>query len=115
MFTVLAEIDTLPDSQIEPAAGKRNRHGYTQKCTLEMRRHIVAALKGVSKIGLAVAALTEEGLHVRPYGRVGIFIDTQRGAGVFDKEMDDAVLDRTRFQAMFDLMRNKMKSPGVGA
>jgi hypothetical protein len=62
------------------AVADGNSHAVSQKNGFDMGRHIIRSLIGMDVIGLVFRdSPVKEGFQIRPYWRIGVFIDRQRG------------------------------------
>ena len=91
---MLKEKYALPGAKKHSAGGDRNGLGGAGEDHAEVARHIVRAFAGVLEPrGILGHEPVEEFMHIPPRGRIGVFHDDQAGAGVPDKNGDNALLD----------------------
>ena len=84
---MLEDEDALPRSERHPALRHRDDFARPRQHHAQMRRHVVAPLVGVDEVILILRhEALEEFVQVRARGRIGVFIDDERGAGVLDED-----------------------------
>ena len=73
----LAEIDTLPRTEVEPSVGDGDAEADAKERTLGMGRHVVGTLQHMVVVRLALPDdVVHDFLHIRAHVGVGILIDT---------------------------------------
>ena len=78
MIAELAEIDSLPGSQIQAAIGDGNRQADSEQRAFGMSRHVIKAFHRVSVVWLSLLDhVIQDRIHIRPDIRIKILVDVQ--------------------------------------
>jgi len=113
VVAVFAEVDALPGTEVEAAVRDGDAQRRPEQDALDVRGHVVVSFVGVDVVGLVVGDVGEEALHVRSDGRVGVFVDAERRAGVFQKEVGEPRLNARLGDGFLDGFGNEVESPRV--
>src|SRR5688572_16401238 len=91
---VLPEVDALPRAKGELLAEDRNRQRGRGERGLDVRRHVVGALRVVLVEGIAFRdEALQPALEVALRRRVGVLLDHEAGGGVAQEERAQALAD----------------------
>ena len=96
VVAVFAEVDSLPDAEIEVAVGDGDGDAHAAEDGLGMGGHIVGAFEGVLVAGLVFGdEAIEDGFHIDAHIGVAVFVDGESATGVFGEEVEDASLGQS--------------------
>src|SRR5690554_2519435 len=111
---VLAQVNTLPDTKVQPALCYRNGNACAQQARLDMRRQVVGPFVAVAVARLAFRHRTIEILlEIRAYRRIGVFIEGQRRRCVPNQQMHQPDIQCRQFrEGRDDLPGDQVKAPG---
>ncbi len=109
---MLAQINSLPRTQIEAAGSNGNGQKTAENRCLEMSRHIVRTFRGVAVIRRVLRGkLVEVTFKISAHGGVGIFVEGQAGRGVVEENVSQSNLNLFNIRRVgFDQMSNHVKT-----
>ena len=84
---MLAQVNTLPDTQVKSAISNRDINTATQEAILYVSGHVVVAFGHMAKERVAVGCqAAKKPFQVTADFRVGVFLNQQRSGGMLEME-----------------------------
>ena len=113
MIAELTQINTLPGAQIQAAVGDGYGKRYPGQARFGMTGHIVRPFVRMDVIRsiLGHHPVVDSG-QIGPHTRIKVFIDSQRAAGVLDKQVQHTLSGQSR-QMTEHFFRNQMKATAL--
>ena len=112
VLAVLAEIDSLPSSELEPALSYWQGERAADQDGFDVRGHVVWSLEGVLVVRSAFRDhLLEMAFQISAYIGIGILVDRQGGRGMLKEEMEQPDFDLTDLREYReDFLGNQVKA-----
>jgi len=102
---VFEKENPLPGSERQCAADERNRELRLGERGADMRRHVVGAFRIMRVIRLFRRKPREDGFEIAQHGRIGVFLNEQRGGGVSATVNSPCVMPASRAKSrMFSVI-----------
>jgi hypothetical protein len=80
VIPVLAQINSLPSTEVEAAGGNGNRQKITQERRFEVSRHIIRPFGSVAIVrGVLRGQVVEMVLKINPHRRIGVLVEGHNG------------------------------------
>ena len=112
---MLPDIDTLPRTECGTAVAHRHGELITGKEVADMSRHVVGTFGRVPEQWIAIRRQPlREAFEIAPHVGVGIFGQAERGAGVLQEQVTQALPQRRAGGQCRDLIGNLVEPPTVG-
>lgn len=106
---MLAEVDSLPSSQGEPASGDGDLQTAADQGRLHVCRHVIRPFDRVNVVQGFGGDMIQGQLHVDSDIRIRVFIDAQTGRRVLQETMQRPDLDFPQlWQRLQDFFRDEM-------